>query len=275
MKAFYLIALLSLAFVPTQSWGQVEVIKSNRSKPQVFKSSNSDQAEKIVRADNPKKRNLPEQKEEVQEEQTDTTVYWNKELKSELGQIKNSKSATIYKVESFMSSDSIGDYLEGFKVLDTATLTKESFLTIQSLIVDTSAYDLNEGQKLCLFLPKMGIVFQNEDGSTNVLVALDCDMTRIYGKNGYLLLNSDPSHQALQEIYDTHFPPTEMEMKMEVPTPVFYTVEDGDGWIRVAQKASNTYNKEISVTEILKWNETTMQKLLHPGDKIIVGFNND
>lgn len=70
-----------------------------------------------------------------------------------------------------------------------------------------------------------------------------------------------------------------LKVKPEIPLqPVFYTVEKGDAWVVVAQKATNTLHQKVTVSDLCEWNNIdpkaveNRKRFLKKGETIIVGF---
>ena len=58
---------------------------------------------------------------------------------------------------------------------------------------------------------------------------------------------------------------------------LYYIVKKGEGWTHVARNASNKYGKKITMETIFKINKDKAlneNKMLKPGDEILVGYEN-
>lgn len=203
-----------------------------------------------------------------------------------------------YEVESFVSENPADETLEGFKILQMATLDEHQTNWIKQLVLSQETYFFTEKQKQCLFLPKMGLQFVTGKDTSNILVSFKCDFTRFY-QGSPTTLHSDYGHEDFMEFYKTIFPTDfqdqfaaqpvllKKENSKEVNTkmtkeiaqkPIYYTVQLGDSWVVVAQKATNTILSKVTVDDLCEWNEVnpteakSNKRFLLKGETIIVGF---
>jgi len=255
-----------MCLLSTIGFCQSNPIKSNSSvNDRIFRYANNEDTNNIKRADNPKKKDAVENDEKI-----DTTNFAGIGPERIKG-IQNATVVDIFKVESFTSKDSTAQFLQQYKILETASLQKTDFEAIKTLMLSAKTYDADKAQKLCLFLPKMGIVFSENSKKTEFLISLDCDMVRIYQDDTYVILNSDSGHDSLIALFQKSFPIDIEEEKIE-KAPIYYTVQPGDGWSQIAKKATNTYNEKITTDNLLEWNKKSKKDTIHPGDKIVVAF---
>jgi hypothetical protein len=277
----YCIVLLML-IVPLLAVGQLE---SNISMP--------DTSSKPKAMDLPKrkaaKEDLPKRKDNTTVIQPDAT------LKNLLGEqptelIANAQIVRAYEVETFLSDNAEDEILEGFKVLQTEELSKIQADRIKQIVLSEKTYFLTEDKKQCLFLPKLGLQFIHNGDTANVLVSFKCDFARFcYGSA--TTLNSDYGHEDFMAFFRDVFPidmastlsaqPITLvhhQMATNLEKPIYYTVELGDGWIIVAQKATNTLKEKVTVDDLCRWNNIPVdqvranQYFLMKGKTIIVGF---
>lgn len=208
--------------------------------------------------------------------------------------IAKANIVNVYEVESFVSEEPLDEKLEGFKVLQTAILDKNQAKWIKEMILSEDTYFFSEKKKQCLFLPKMGLQFVHEGDTSNILISFKCDFARFYEGRNPTTLHSDYGHENLMEFFKTVFPididndftaqPILLKsnkkqlVKAKQTKPIFYTVQLGDGWLVVAQKATNTLHTKVSVNDLCKWNKVnpkavqTNKRFLKRGETIIVGF---
>lgn len=265
MKSISLLMLL-LSFTVTLGICQSNPIKSNSSvKDRIFRYASREDAKNIKRADNPKK------KPDVENGQKTDSTNFSGIGPDRIEGIQKADKVAIYKVESFTSTDSAAQFIQNYKILETATLEATTLESIKTLLLSAKTYDADKAQKLCLFLPKMGVVFTEKDKKTELLISLDCDMVRIYLEDAYVILNSDPGHEQMAALFKKCFPVKNETEKIK-NAAIYYTVQPGDGWNKIAEKATNTYQKEITMDNLLEWNDKTKEDTIHPGDKLIVAF---
>ena len=276
----YCIILLML-IVPIFAIGQ---LKSNTSKP--------DTSSKPKAMDLPKRKakkvDLPKRKET-------TNVKPDATLQTVLGEqptelIAKAQIVRAYEVETFLSDNRMDEVLEGFKVLQMEELSKLQTKRIKEIVLSEKTYFLTEKKKQCLFLPKLGLQFIHNGDTANVLISFKCDFARFY-HNSQMTLNSDYGHEDFMEFFHDIFPidmsstfasqPVKLasnSLDTNIEKPIYYTVELGDGWIVVAQKATNTLNEKVTVDDLCKWNDFPTDKVkankyfLMKGKTIIVGF---
>ncbi len=225
---------------------------------------------------------------------------------------------TAYEVESFVSENQEDETLEGFKILQSALLEQDQSTWIKQMLLSEETYFFSEKQKQCLFLPKLGLQFVHHQDTTNILISFKCDFTRFHEAAPFTLDSDDghenlwafyrevfpmdvPSVYASQEIgmvqnvkSDEKVQPAptfgsklqgndgskvNAKSKPEVPLhPIFYTIEKGDAWVIVAQKATNTLREKVSVKDLCEWNNIdfnaveSRKRFLKSGETIIVGF---
>jgi hypothetical protein len=204
--------------------------------------------------------------------------------------INRATVVNAYEVESFVSENLSDDILEGFKILQMAILDNTQSANIKQLILSQDTYFFTEKNKQCLFLPKFGLQFVNGKDTANILISFKCDFTRFY-QGSPITLNSDYGHEDLMELYQSVFPinisdnftaqPVTLKSKnipLLPPKPIYYTVQFGDSWVVVAQKATNTLSTSVSVDDLCEWNKINSvsvrknQRFLMSGETIIVGF---
>lgn len=261
---FFLVTIMCL--LTTVGFCQSTPIKSNSSvNDRVFRYASNDDTNNIKRADNPKKKEVVENEEQI--DSTNFTGIGSERIEG----IQKAKLVDIFKVESFTSKDSAAQFIQQYKIIETASLKETAFEAIKTLMLSAKTYDADKAQKLCLFLPKMGVVFSENGQKTEVLISLDCDMVRIYQNDAYVILNSDPGHDGLITLFEKSFP-KQVEKEKIKNAPIYYTVQPGDGWSQVATKASNTYKEKITMDNLLEWNKMNKKDTIHPGDKIIVAY---
>lgn len=235
----------------------------------------------------PKAMDLPKRKNSVTKIKPDATV------KSELGEqptelIAKAKVVRAYEVETFLSDNPMDEVLEGFKVVQMEELTKKQSAYIKEVILSDETYFFTEDKKQCLFLPKLGLQFIDGNDTANVLISFKCDFARFY-HNESITLHSDYGHENLKAFFHDVFPldlspdyrAQTVALATNIEKPVYYTVQLGDGWVALAQKATNTLNEQVTVDDLCKWNDlpTDLVKankyFLMKGKTIIVGFKEE
>lgn len=198
--------------------------------------------------------------------------------------IAKAQIINAYEVESFVSENALDNVLEGFKILQMEQLSGKQADYIKQLILSEKTYFLTEGMKQCLFLPKLGLQFVHNNDTSTILISFKCDFARFYHGSPFTL-NTDYGHEDLIEFFHDVFPMELTSVFAAQPVklantlqPIYYTVQLGDGWIIVAQKATNTLHEKVSVADLCKWNGVpiekaqTNQRFLFKGETIIVGF---
>ena len=231
-----------------------------------------------------------------------TPVGANNTMRNILGEQSSNTigQATIvnaYEVESFVSENAEDETLEGFKVLQTAILDAHQINWIKQLVLSQETYFFTEKQKQCLFLPKMGLQFVTGKDTSNILISFKCDFTRFY-QGSPTTLHSDYGHEDFMEFYKNIFPTDFQDQFAAQPMvlkpesnpkvnktvnkisekPIYYTVQLGDSWVVVAQKATNTIHSRVTVDDLCKWNDVNTKKVknnkcfLMIGETIVVGF---
>ena len=263
-------------------------LKSNTSKP--------DTSSKPKAMDLPKRKaktvDLPKRKDNTTNVKPDATLQkMLGEQPTEL--IAKAQIVRAYEVETFLSDNSMDEVLEGFKVLQMEELSKLQTKRIKEIVLSEKTYFLTEKKKQCLFLPKLGLQFIHNGDTANVLISFKCDFARFY-HNSQMTLNSDYGHENFMEFFHDVFPiglsstfssqPVKLagnSLATNIEKPIYYTVEIGDGWIVVAQKATNTLNEKVTVDDLCKWNDFPTDRVkankyfLMKGKTIIVGFKSE
>ncbi|MCI5082999.1 MAG: hypothetical protein MRY78_14970 [Saprospiraceae bacterium] len=246
---------------------------------------------RLLPMDNPKRKAQPEPDRPAQFKIAEeaTAVYGN-ELRT---QLNNTSVIRAYKVEQFISEEADVALLEGFKILQVEEISPTQYQRFSDVLGQPTTFLQNEELlKQCYFLPAMGIHFVNAEDTVTALISLECDMVRFYyqdenGEPVFQTLNSDPGHDLLQSMYSEIFPaiaaldpkPTTETMGMQlVQNPIHYKVAAGDGWIRIAEKASQQLGEKVAVKDICKWNNIAFAKAMsnqvYPlkGETVIIGF---
>lgn len=277
MKLLFKVCLLCCLVLPLSSWAQ---IKTN------VKTKGIDRYQPL----DPPTRKAKQEPKITTTTPEITTPTVSPTLKNTLGEqltslIARAKVIKMYEVESFVNEDPIAATLDGFRILQTATLTNAQFIEAKRLISSETTYYITEDVKQCLFLPKMGLQFIDGKDTANILVSFKCDLARFRQQGNRITLNSDYGHDELIAFFNSVFTTQpyayqDMSMAVKIPTakPIYYTVQFGEGWFLVAQKASNTYHTKISVNDLCRWNKVdknealTNQRYLRNGETIIVGF---
>ena len=220
-------------------------------------------------------------------------VYFGEDLADLL---QNTQRIEAFKLSKFLpDSEEADGLLEGFRVLDTALLSKDSQREIATMLTNTEPYIADKNIKnLCLFLPNFGLSMLLEDAQVNALVSLKCKMVRFYFEQdaqpvNYQEFNIKGNYEGFDSFYAATFPkakPKALSLftkSTPKPAPVvkgkplYYNVKKGEGWSHVARNASKLYGQEISMTDIFEINkEKALSKtvMLRPGDKILVGYEN-
>ncbi|MCH2081901.1 MAG: LysM peptidoglycan-binding domain-containing protein [Saprospiraceae bacterium] len=245
---------------------------------------------KLLPMDNPKRKAKPQPTLEVDIQQQAEEVFGN-ELRE---QLEATTTIKVYKVEQFVSEETNVELLEGFKVLQVEEISGEQYERYHDLLNQPATFlQKEELFKQCYFLPAMGIHFVNAEDTVTALISLECDMVRFYyqdesGENVFRTVNSDPGHNQLQDMYTEVFPavaalqPTKeaiepLAMQL-VEEPVYYKVKSGEGWIKIAKRASKKMDQKTTVKDICKWNniayDRAMKNEVYPlkGETVIIGF---
>ncbi|MCB9263438.1 MAG: hypothetical protein H6558_00280 [Lewinellaceae bacterium] len=201
----------------------------------------------------------------------------------------------VHATSSFLSEEGEeSQQLEGFPIQRTANINADSLRALTRALGDSESYFLSEYNKMCYFLPNMGLSLFNQSDTVNILISLECNMVRFYfrgedGKKEFRTFDSDPAASLLREVYREYFPvqmaiarrdaSEKHALSMQLlETPLYVTAKPGDGWTHIARRANRQYGLEIDIMDICKVNnypyKDAISNKIFPlvGERILVGF---
>ena len=232
-------------------------------------------------------------------------AYFGETLSERLQQTRQIEA---YRLSRFLPRDTSNmELLEGFRVLDTATLSLSEQQEIGAMLTRIEPYMADKSMKnLCLFLPNFGLRMEMDGRPVNTLVSLKCKMVRFYFEDastnpGFLEFNIKGNYEAFDQLYAELFPPpVAQQQQLSLFTSpakdkdkdkdltvkgastkgkaLYYVVKEGEGWSHVAKNASRQYGKEITMTDLFRINNINTEKaldkqvMLRPGDSVLVGY---
>lgn len=83
-----------------------------------------------------------------------------------------------------------------------------------------------------------------------------------YDADGIAVRHSKP---APVEVWNLD-PPPEIPEPEPQPEPIWYTIQPGDSWWRIA------HNHRMTIEELQELNPAAVGKVLHPGQQLIIGY---
>ena len=217
---------------------------------------------------------------------TTTNSSIDSTLKAALGEdlsslLKETESVQAYYLDG-KTADATQNGFQGFKVLETKTLTAEQLKTIKELVLDKNTYILDQYGKRCDFEPELGFVFKKGNKTTTLAIAHNCDLLRFQGVKNFLE-DCDPAHDKFLALGKSVFPARYTQTTAQNTTTT--TTDENTllaqnnlqarGNVHIVTEGECLYGISakygIKLDELLKLNKFKDENVvIHAGEKLII-----